>query len=320
MTYLRQSAKIVGLISMPDELFQPYTHNKTCVAFIEKSQPEEDYPIFMAIARWCGHNSRGNKIPYDDLPKIMPNFKRFQEEPDNLSYGRLGFVERLSEVRSNIFLPKYYDPQIADELESLMKTHDLVSVGQLVKEKALDVSTGVEVGRLSYGTGSIPFIRTSDISNWELKTDPKHGVDANIYRRYRSRADVKEHDILMVRDGTYLVGNSCMITKYDTRILFQSHIYRLRVLKPNIISPFLLLAVLSAPVVKRQIRAKQFTQGIIDSLGNRIMELILPIPNDTKLRKRIAAETQHIIEGRAELRQKARRISLEVSAKAESNL
>jgi len=203
------------------------------------------------------------------------------------------------------------------DLEHLKATHDLVSIGQLVKDNVLTISTGVEIGRLSYGTGTIPFVRTSDISNWELKVDPKHGVDERTYLEYRSKADVKEHDILMVRDGTYLVGTTCMITKYDTKILFQSHIYRLRVLKPDILSPFLLLAALNSLIVKKQIKAKQFTQNIIDSLGNRIMELILPIPKDARLKEKIISQTRKIIEERAELRQQAKQISIEIAGKTE---
>jgi type I restriction enzyme M protein len=313
MTWLRDKAKFVALISMPEELFQPYTHNKTCVAIIEKTQQDKDYPIFMAIARWCGHDSRGNPIPYDDTPKITQNFREFEENANDLPYSRLGFVRNLSEIRSNIFVPKYYDPEIDLELKHLRSTHCLVSIGQLVKEKVLTVSTGVEIGRLSYGTGTIPFVRTSDISNWELKVDPKHGVDEETYRKYASGADVKEHDILIVRDGTYLVGTTCMITKHDTKILFQSHICRLRVLKPDVLSPFLLLVALNSPIVKKQIRAKQFTQNIIDSLGNRIKELIIPVPKDAKLKDFLTAEAQKIIEERADLREKARRIAVQLT-------
>jgi type I restriction enzyme M protein len=317
MAWLRDKAKFVALVSMPEELFQPYTHNKTCVAIIERTQPEEDYPIFMAIAKWCGHDSRGNPIPYDDTPKIAQNFRVFKENTRDLPYSRLGFVRHLSEIRSNIFVPKYYDPEIDLGLKQLGPTHDLVSIGQLVKDKVLTVSTGVEIGRLAYGTGTIPFVRTSDISNWELKVDPKHGVDEENYREYSSRADVKEHDILMVRDGTYLVGTVCMITKHDTKILFQSHICRLRVLKPNVLSPFLLLVALNSPIVRKQIRAKQFTQNIIDSLGNRIMELIIPIPKDTKLGEFLTTEARKIIEERADLRERARQISAQLTGKPE---
>jgi type I restriction enzyme M protein len=121
-----------------------------------------------------------------------------------------------------------------------------------------------------------------------------------------------QHDILMVRDGTYLVGTTCMLTRYDTRILFQSHIYKLRALKPNELSPYLLLAVLNSPIVKRQVKAKQFTQDIIDTLGGRIAELVLPLPKDKAARSRIVENTKAIVNGRAELRQRARVVALEV--------
>jgi len=307
-TYLKKAAKILGVVSMPEELFQPYTHNKTCLLFLQKTT-EEDYPIFMATTRWCGHDSRGNSVPYDDTPAVSANYAKFKASLPISVHSSLGFIRQLSAIRSNIFLPKYYDPHVEDGLRSLEKTCDLIYVSQLVREGTLAISSGVEVGRLLYGTGNIPFIRTSDISNWELKIDPKHMVDEETYMKYKNKAGVKEHDILMVRDGSYLVGTSCMISKDDTKILFQSHMYRLRVLRPQVLSPFLLFAAINSPIVKKEIESKQFTQNIIDTLGNRIMEIVLPFPRDEKTKQMIIEQTRKIIEERAMLRQIARKIT-----------
>jgi type I restriction enzyme M protein len=223
--------------------------------------------------------------------------------------GRFGFRKRLSEVAGNVLIPKYYDPEITATLDALRATHDLPTLGSLVDQGVVAITTGDEVGKLSYGTGTIPFIRTSDLSNWELKIDPKHGVSAEIYEKYRKRQDVRAGDILMVRDGTYLVGTNCMLTEADTQILFQSHLYKLRVLKPDVLSPYLLLTALNLPIVKQQVRAKRFTQDIIDTLGARVMELVLPIPRDEALRQQIIAKTQSIVEGRAALRQETRMVA-----------
>ncbi len=317
--YLRQHARILGLVSMPEELFQPNTHAKTCVLFAQKTDTlPSDYSMFMGVAKWCGHNSRGNTIPYDDVPQIAVRYEELRKD-GALPHDRLGFTLRLSEVQNNIFIPKYYDPDIVNELDSLTSTHDLVTVRDLVKRRVLSVTTGVEIGRLLYGTGSIPFIRTSDMANWELKIDPKHGVSEDVYEQYGEKFKVKEHDILMVRDGTYLVGTSCMLTQYDTRILFQSHIFRIRVLSPDVLSPFLLLAVLNSPIVRKQIRAKQFTQDIIDTLGNRIFEIVLPIPKDEATRSKVAEEVKAIVEQRAQLRQRARQVVLRVVGRYEAS-
>ena len=105
-----------------------------------------------------------------------------------------------------------------------------------------------------------------------------------------------------------------MVTKYDTKMLYQSHIIRMRVMKPDKLSPFLLLAVLNSPIVKKQMRAKQFTQDIIDTLGQRFRELVLPLPKDAEVRQRVEARVRRVVETRADLRQEARALALAVAS------
>ena len=71
---------------MPENLFQPNTHAKTCVVICEKTIPKGRYPIFMCEVQWCGHDSRGNptyridqngqRIILDEIPKVAELFKR----------------------------------------------------------------------------------------------------------------------------------------------------------------------------------------------------------------------------------------------------
>jgi type I restriction enzyme M protein len=93
-----------------------------------------------------------------------------------------------------------------------------VRIGDLVEQGTLSVDTGVEVGKMAYGTGKIPFIRTSDLSNWEIKADFKHGVSLEIYEEFKGSADVQPGDILFVRDGTYLIGTTAIVTESDVPI------------------------------------------------------------------------------------------------------
>jgi len=108
----------------------------------------------------------------------------------------------------------------------------------------------------------------------------------------------------MVKDGTYLIGTCAIITKYDIKIIYQSHLYKIRVNDNSIgIDPFILLAILSSPLLIRQIRSKQFTQDIIDSLGERINELVLPIPKSKKKREEITTIVKKVIGDRIEARE-----------------
>lgn len=216
---------------------------------------------------------------------------------------RLGFTLSSSQITQNIFIPKYYDPEIQARLKELSKTHDLVSVGDLLSRGDLEVDSGDEIGKMAYGTGSIPFIRTSDISNWELKADPKQGVSESIYKTYALRQDAQPDDILFVRDGTYLIGESCLVSSHDLPFIYQSHILKFRIREGALISARLLLAALSSPIVRNQVRTKQFTADIIDSIGNRYLELVLPIPKDEALREKIERDVEEILRERVQLRE-----------------
>jgi type I restriction enzyme M protein len=70
------------------------------------------------------------------------------------------------------------------------------------------------------------------------------------------------------------------------------------------VDPWLLFAGLNSPIAKRQIRAKRFTQDIIDSLGNRLREICVPIQKDATERKQISKGIRDAIQRRAELRER----------------
>jgi hypothetical protein len=231
-----------------------------------------------------------------------------REEPPEISLASraICFVQKATGLAGNVLIPKYYDPAIDRDLSELAPSHELVSIGELIDQSVVSLTTGVEVGKMAYGTGDIPFIRTSDIVNWELKTNPKQSISDAIYEEYAARLDVRAEDILLVRDGTYLVGTSCILNEIDSRMLFAGGLYKIRVVRRAELDPFLFLALLNSPIVKRQMRSKQFTRDIIDTLGWRIREVVLPIPKDKRLRSRVAEEMWLAINARVDLREQIR--------------
>ena len=113
-----------------------------------------------------------------------------------------------------------------------------------------------------------------------------------------------------MRDGTYLVGTSAILTRVDAEALYAGGLYRVRALKPGVLDPYLLLAVLNSPIVRLQMRAKQFTRDIIDTLGHRFLEVILPIPRSATLAGELAQQTRAIVEERVALREEAKALVL----------
>lgn len=295
--YLRRQAEIQAVVGMPESLFKTSgkggTHTKTALLVAHKREPAGEASrrkIYFAEAVWCGNDSRGREIEKNDLPLILSSFK--QSEDLKKGAPAHGFWIDPPALKGANLSPRYHDPASAEALAALRRSHDLVSVQELCDSGLLDFRSGDEVGKLAYGTGSIPFVRTSDISNWEIKLDPKHGVSQTVYDKYRKKQDVRAGDILMVRDGTYLVGNCALVSTYDEKIVYQSHLLKIRCTDPTKLSPYLLLALLSSEPVLMQIKANRVTQDIIDSLGNRVYELVLPVPKTAAVRDRIS----HMVE------------------------
>lgn len=325
--YILKEAKILAIVSLPPETFLPSTHTKTSVLFLEKivcHQFEKNYPIFMAIAEKVGHDKngklifkmdksgkyilddRGNRIIDDDLPLIAEKYIKYKrtgklEDPD-----KFGFIIKLSQIKDNIFVPTYYDPEVKKELAELERTgeYKLMTIGQLEEQKVISIKRGHEVGSRFYGLGNVPFVRTTDIVNWEIKVDPIKCIPEEIYEKYKSRQDIKEWDILLVTDGTFLIGRTAIVTPLDKKIVIQSHIRRIRCLKPEILHPYLLLYLLNTPIVQKQIKEKTFVQATISTVGNRLKEIVLPIPLNESEKRKIVRNVQEIIELKIKAKEK----------------
>jgi type I restriction enzyme M protein len=330
--FIQARSRLIGVVTMPESLFKTSgkggTHTKVSVLLLRKEKPPSSgYQIFMGDVKWCGHDSRGNptlrknsatgKLELlDEVPFVAARYSSLAA--GGTGRDHLGFYLSSKVVQNSILVPKYYNPELDRDLESLKETHWLLNIGELQASRAISLKTGIEIGKMAYGTGTIPFIRTSDISNWEIKADFKHGISQEIYDELKRKIDVQAGDILLVRDGTYLIGTSAVVTEADLPMLFQSHLYRIRSLKPETIDPWLLFAALNTPIVKRQIRAKQFTQDIIDTIGKRLTEIVIPIPKNPKIAGKIALETKEIIETRARLRNRAKILTLELQGLSEA--
>ena len=79
--FIMKQARIVAVIDIPVEIFQPNTGTKTSILILQKTKNiSEDYPVFMVIAETCGHDRRGNMKEEDDIAQISNEFKKWAKE------------------------------------------------------------------------------------------------------------------------------------------------------------------------------------------------------------------------------------------------
>lgn len=86
--WLKKQGRILAIIDLPIETFQPNTTTKTTVLVFQKLPYEEipeDYEIFMVIAETCGHDRRGNEIESDDIQLVAKEYKKWAKS-QNLEF------------------------------------------------------------------------------------------------------------------------------------------------------------------------------------------------------------------------------------------
>ena len=335
--YLKSNGKILGIISLDQNSFQPYTCNKASILFFQKlKEVPSDYKIDFVIVDNVGHDkdgkvlyqlnkdgskkldNHGNPLINDDL--IDLHLKLVDSEDFNYLRDQKVFKINFSQIKNNIFIPNYY-AGVERTLKKLgenknfilLPIKDLVKKNIIYSNKGVYLPRGDEIGSHVYGLGDIPFIRTSEINNWEINLDSNKKTSEEVYQQYKDKQNIEEGDILLVKDGgPNLIGNTAYITNLDIKIIIQSHIYQIKTLEnKESIDPFLLLYLLNLDIVQKQIQAITFIQGTIATIGNRIMDVVLPIPASIEKRTEISKYIKKIIDEKTKTRYKIRNLSLD---------
>lgn len=308
--YIRSQGNIIALLDCPRTTFQPSTDTKTNVLFFQKfknsslNNKDNSKKVWMAVALNCGHDRRGrtvktngNSYP-DDYPIIGDSFKTRSTELTPWQY---------TEISDPYYLcPRYYDKSPLKELEKEAERlgAELVSIREMINKGFLRIRKGHEVGAESYGTGDIPFVRTSDISNYEISIDPTRSVSDEIYEKVRDLEQLAPNDILMVADGRYRIGRTAILHEHNYICVVQSHVKIITVTPKSPIDAVELLYILNLPMIQHQIRNLVFIQSTLGSLGSRLNEIMIPLPKKTAEWNKTISEFRYLVEGRSKLLKK----------------
>ena len=335
--YLISNGKILGIISLDQNTFQPYTCNKTSILFFQKLKMiPKDYLIDFAIVENVGHDKDGKilyKLNRDGSKKLDSNGVAIVNDDLRDLHLRLNEAEQFnylkeqkifkisfSQIKNQVFIPLYYTG-VEKTLKKLANDEkfELLSIRELAEKKFIYTNKGGylprgdEIGSHLYGLGTIPFIRTSEISNWEINLDSYKKTSEEVYEQYKEKQNIEPGNILLVKDGgPNLIGKTAYISEMDVKIIIQSHLFQIKSLENDeFIDFYLLLYLLNLDIVQKQIQAITFVQGTIATIGNRIMEVILPIPKEISKRKDISKSIKQIIDKKTEIRTKIQNLSLE---------
>ena len=297
--FLLDGNNLRAVIDLPLNTFRPHCNAKTCLLVLTKDERQQKR-IIMATPREMGHDHTGRPLYREGTDELWDDLAEVWRELDEIndSGNQHVFSVKRDGINRDILVPRFYrglqtSPNLPDGTRG-------VRLGDLVDDGTIEAWDGHgSPESQAKGKGDIPYIRVSDIVNWELYRNPVTGIPEEVYERIIGNAPKpKKGDIIFVRRGSYRIGTVAMASPRDSRVLLTRELLTLRVhRKLNLygLTPYYLLAMMSSEAVQNQIDDLVFYDTTLPNIGDRWRHLIVPIHEDVGEIKRISNEVREAI-------------------------
>ena len=318
--YIKQKAKILGVVNLPQETFIPYgTGVKTSLLFLEKqsSNSELEYPLFFGQITKLGYQGNKNGTPIyrkdkcgnlelkngepvidEDFSNVLADYREYKQNGCRI-FESQSFVVDYSELNSRLDYD-FYSPANHEILNKISSSS--VKLGDIV-----DI-VKVKSPRLKNKELAVDYIELSDINAHSLEI-----INSTNYKVHelpsRASYELKESDII-----TAVAGNSIGTEKHASALVTKKHVdcictNGLRVLRNPRIDKHYLLFYLRSDLFLKQVMMYR-TGAAIPSLSDKdLANIMVYIPNDDVI-KQISARVQRSLAMRMESSQILDSISL----------
>jgi type I restriction enzyme, S subunit len=211
-------------------------------------------------------------------------------------------------LEADLWTPKYLYPLYLNTLKAIQEQWKTIPLGKIAT-----VKKGDEVGSENYNLylekkqSDIPFVRTSDLVNFEVDQLSDFFIPEEIYNGLSQ--DIKTGDVLFAKDGK--VGMTAMITKND-KVIISSGISRLRLKTEareyNLTLEYLFLVLsLKETGLYPSVRRTVIASTLPHLREERLKEVEIPI-----LDKNSIAEITRLVKGAFELKDEKKKKIKEV--------
>ena len=321
--WIRSQAKVLGVVSIPQEAFIPYgTGIKTSLLLLQKFPSDANQPCFMARIEKIGYdvkgqpiykrnshgkpiaNSAGRPIVDDDIAEIA---KAFHTLESDMRLSPQSNIYTVSEAKLNSRLHvEYYHPDDQVLLEHLR------SIGAKPLGEIAHILTATDDFRLS-GDSEIRYIAISDVDSRTMQVVFQQTLKAH---EAPSRATYRlcKDDIITAASGAS-TGTSrqatALITEDEAGAICSNGFAVIRDIQG--IEPLFLLAYMRSEYYLRQVKRLMTGHAIPAISTEDLASVLVPIPNKQE-QARIAASISQIQSIRREALKAGERIVSETNA------
>lgn len=181
-----------------------------------------------------------------------------------------------------ILVPTYFDKRFDQDIRTILDSNqvDGVTLGELLAEGTLSVRGGHGSPGNDQRTGTIPYLKVSDIRGLRINVNPTNLVSESVARRFwrGPKSGLNAWDVITPNRASNNIGEFAMLLPGEEQVVLTKEMFVFRVLRKGHWDPFYLLWALSLRAVRNQWRRIALMQTNREDCGNRYREIIIPKP------------------------------------------
>lgn len=265
-----------------------------------------DDQIMVSTAPTCGLTKGGRLLPLvnretgqrvlvkdpDTGELIDAVDDRLKTDMEALRAGRstptLRYVEA-SEVSMRCAVPTFYDRRFDEAFDEAMKSWKFqgftsMTIGEMVNSHLLTIRNGHGSPTQSVRVGTVPYIKVSDLRAGLININPTNRVPLAIAKKFwRGKSSgLKAWDLICPERTSKNIGDFCMIMPGQEQVVTTKEVIVIRPGKKANFDQFYLMWALTLNIVRDQWRRVIFMQTNREDVGDRYLNIRIPIPSDAK--------------------------------------
>jgi type I restriction enzyme M protein len=215
-------------------------------------------------------------------------------------------------VRLSCAVPVYYDRQYEYHFTAALKQDPIfanfgsATLGPLVGDKRIMIRGGHGSPSQEQRIGEVPYIKVSDLRAGLVNINPTNRVPRSIAEQFwkGQTSGLRAFDLICPERTSKNIGDFCVLMPGQEQVLTTKEVIILRPgLKANL-DTFYLLWVMSLNIVSEQWRRVVFKQTNREDVGERYLELLIPIPPSKDRADEVSAAFREYYETIAKARNK----------------
>lgn len=213
--------------------------------------------------------------------------------------------------KNKVLVPTYYDNRFNQPIINFLKEQKIsgITIGQLLDNNTITVRGGHGSPGNDQRTGSIPYIKVSDIRALRVNVNPTNLVSESVAHRFWRGDDsgLKAWDVITPNRASSNIGEFAIILPGEEQIVVTKEVFIFRVIDNSLIDAFYLLWALSLQVVRNQWRRIALMQTNREDCGDRYREIIIPQPPNKKWAEEVSKPFSNYFTSMADAQEKFKR-------------